>query len=56
MFEHLTPDNMNLILDIMIKYTFFIAVYSIGLLLILLALKFILGINVFKVIKRIIFE
>ena len=52
MFEHLTPEVIEEIINISIQYTFWIIVYLVVLLAILVGLKLLFNISLFKAIKK----
>ena len=52
-FEHLTPELIEEILNVSIEYTFWIIVHLVVLLAILVGLKLLFNINLFNVVKRV---
>lgn len=53
MFEHLTPEVIEEIINISIQYTFWIIVHLVVLLAILVGLKLLFNINLFNVVKKV---
>lgn len=52
-FEHLTPELIEEILNVSIEYTFWIIVHLVVLLAILVGLKLLFNINLFNVVKKV---
>lgn len=52
-FEHLTPELIEEILNVSIQYTFWIIVHLVVLLAILVGLKLLFNINLFNVVKKV---
>lgn len=52
-FEHLTPELIEEILNVSIEYTFWIIVHLVVLLAILVGLKLLFNINLFNFVKRV---
>lgn len=52
-FEHLTPELIEEILNVSIEYTFWIIVHLVVLLAILVGLKLLFNVNLFNFVKRV---